>query len=135
MQALSYWKVARRNRAAEAKVYRLANTPCNPTSVADNLFTVDNGNLVTNDTARDRSVGLNNRIVGGMLLHTWRSIDQECPVTRFSTIQVGGLTRALSAPEQACSLVGRVLNKLWCDVIEGFFPLYSPQPTSSRQCY
>ncbi|GBF96992.1 polycystin cation channel family [Raphidocelis subcapitata] len=60
--ALSYWKVARRNRAAEAKVYRLANTPCGSASVTDHAFAIDNGNPAVNGTARDRSVGLNNRI-------------------------------------------------------------------------
>lgn len=87
-QALSYWKVARRNRASEAKVYRLANTPCTPTSVTDNLFTVNNGISAVEGTARDRSVGLNNRIVGGILLHTWRAQETACPPSRFSVIQV-----------------------------------------------
>jgi hypothetical protein len=81
--------VARRNRAAEAKIYRLANTPCTPTSVTDHLFTVDNGNSAVEGTPRDRSVGLNNRIIGGILLHTWRKQEEVCPMTRFSAIQVG----------------------------------------------
>ena len=87
-QALSYWKVARRNRAAEQKIYRLANTPCMTGTVVDNLFTVDNGNAPANDTARDRSIGLNNRIIGGILLHTWRASRNQCPATRFSVIEV-----------------------------------------------
>jgi hypothetical protein len=87
-QALSYWKVARRNRAAEAKVYRLASTPCSPASITDHAFTINNGNEEVNGTARDRSVGLNNRIVGGLLLHTWRTARAECPPTRFGAIQV-----------------------------------------------
>jgi len=88
LQALSYWKVARRNRAAEAKVYRLANTPCSTSSVVDHTFTISNENTELNATARDRSVGLNNRIIGGLLLHTWRAGRKECPATRFSNIQV-----------------------------------------------
>ncbi|KAI8467677.1 MAG: hypothetical protein J3K34DRAFT_480735 [Monoraphidium minutum] len=85
--ALSYWKVARRNRAAEAKLYRLANTPCSAGSVGQHPFSVSNGNGGANDMARDRSVGLNNRIVGGILLHTWRAAEVPCPATRFSAIQ------------------------------------------------
>lgn len=98
-QALSYWKVARRNRATEKKIYRLANTPCTGSTVLDNSFTVDNGNDPANGTARDRSVGLNNRIIGGLLLHTWRTSRGQCPATRFSAIQVSGLS-SVAAPEE-----------------------------------
>jgi hypothetical protein len=52
---------------------------------------VDNGSAPANDTARDRSVGLNNRIIGGVLLHTWRAAREECPKTRFSAVTVRGL--------------------------------------------
>ena len=84
--ALSYWKVARRNRAAEAKLYRLANAPCDADAVAAHAFAVENGNQAPNATARDRSVGLNNRVVGGLLLHTWRDARGACPPTRFSAV-------------------------------------------------
>lgn len=84
--ALSFWKVARRNRAAEAKLYRLANAPCVQDAVVPHAFALDNGELPRNATARDRSVGLNNRVIGGMLLHTWRAVRGECPATRFSAV-------------------------------------------------
>lgn len=34
------------------------------------------------EAARERTLGLNNRILAGMLLHTWRATDQPCPSTR-----------------------------------------------------
>ncbi len=79
--------MARRNKAAESKVYRLANTPCATVAVSDHPFTVDNGNAAPNATARGRSIGLNNRVVGGLLVRTWRAGRRRCPATRFSMIQ------------------------------------------------
>jgi hypothetical protein len=81
-QALAFWKMARRSRALEMKIYKLANMPCNNAPM-DNPFTLDNQNSKEEGTARERSIGLNNRVIGGMLVHTWRTKDTLCPPTRY----------------------------------------------------
>jgi hypothetical protein len=48
---------------------------------------VDNYDDVTLNTARDRLIGLTNRIIGGVLLHTTRMSYSECEDTRFSKIE------------------------------------------------
>jgi hypothetical protein len=47
-----------------------------------NQFTLDNGNSADTGTARERTIGLNNRVIGGLLVHTWRNKLQVCPETR-----------------------------------------------------
>ncbi len=69
MQALSLWKRARRDRALTIKAAKLANSPCNSLPSADNFFNLDNGNSVDTSTARERNIGLTNRVLQGMLLH------------------------------------------------------------------
>lgn len=68
-QALALWKRARRDKALTEKAAKLANIPCINVPTADNLFTLDNGNIVDTSTARERNIGLTNRVIGGMLLH------------------------------------------------------------------
>jgi hypothetical protein len=68
-QALSLWKRARRDRAMTLRAAALANQPCSPSLAAQYGFALDNGNVVDTSTARERTVGLSNRVLGGMLLH------------------------------------------------------------------
>ncbi len=69
MQALSLWKRARRDRALTIKAAKLANSPCTSLPSADNYFNLDNNNDVDTKTARERNIGLTNRVLQGMLLH------------------------------------------------------------------
>lgn len=72
-QALLLWKRARRDRALATKVTLLANIPCSSAPTVAQSFKLDNGNIEVLGTARERSIGLSNRVVGGMLVTTWRS--------------------------------------------------------------
>lgn len=80
-QALSVWKLARRERALAAKIAKLAGSPCGY-EAASVPFSVNNSNAAEPAAARERTLGLNNRVLGGLLLHTWRSADEACPTTR-----------------------------------------------------
>lgn len=80
-QALAVWKMARRDRALSNKITKLAGQPCSyePVSIE---FTVDNLNGRETNTARERTLGLNNRILAGLFLHTWRATNERCPASR-----------------------------------------------------
>lgn len=69
------------------KAATLANIPCNTAPYADNDFKLDNGNIVDNSTARERNVGLTNRVIGGLLLHQTRTNETLCPQSKFDKIQ------------------------------------------------
>uniref|UniRef100_A0A7S0NBN4 Polycystin cation channel PKD1/PKD2 domain-containing protein n=1 Tax=Chlamydomonas leiostraca TaxID=1034604 RepID=A0A7S0NBN4_9CHLO len=86
-QALALWKRARRDRALTLKAAQLANIPCTMLPTSDNVFTLDNGNFVDNTTARERNIGLTNRVISGMLLHQFRTNDTNCTESKFSKIQ------------------------------------------------
>ncbi|KAL6749264.1 hypothetical protein V8C86DRAFT_2852326 [Haematococcus lacustris] len=86
-QALSLWKRARRDRALTFKTAKLANIPCNSLPKADYLFQLENGNIVDNTTARERYIGLTNRVISGLLLHQYRTNDTNCTDSKFSKIQ------------------------------------------------
>lgn len=86
-QALALWKRARRDRALTLKAAKLANVPCVSTPSTDNNFVLDNGNIVDTSTARERNIGLTNRVISGMLLHQWRTNDTNCTESKFSKIQ------------------------------------------------
>eukprot|EP00883_Tetradesmus_obliquus_P001212 jgi/Sobl393_1/11292/SZX78320.1 len=85
-QALAVWKMARRDRAVSNKIAKLAGSPCSyePAAVQ---FSLNNSNSVEDNTARDRTLGMNNRVLAGLMLHTWRSQDEQCAHSRFSQIQ------------------------------------------------
>jgi hypothetical protein len=80
-QALAVWKLARRDRAVASKITRLAGSPCSfePLVVP---FSVNNSNAGVNATARERSLGLHNRVLAGLLLHTTRNTAAACPPSR-----------------------------------------------------
>eukprot|EP00879_Flechtneria_rotunda_P021797 GHRR01022984.1.p1 GENE.GHRR01022984.1~~GHRR01022984.1.p1 ORF type:complete len:131 (+),score=40.90 GHRR01022984.1:394-786(+) len=81
-QALAVWKMARRDKALSNKITKLAASPCTyePQSIE---FSVNNSNNVETNTARERTLGLNNRVLAGLMLHTWRTQDVKCPETRW----------------------------------------------------
>eukprot|EP00879_Flechtneria_rotunda_P008905 GHRR01009325.1.p1 GENE.GHRR01009325.1~~GHRR01009325.1.p1 ORF type:complete len:543 (+),score=191.85 GHRR01009325.1:394-2022(+) len=85
-QALAVWKMARRDKALSNKITKLAASPCTyePQSIE---FSVNNSNNVETNTARERTLGLNNRVLAGLMLHTWRTQDVKCPETRFSKVE------------------------------------------------
>jgi len=86
-QALALWKRARRDRALMDKAAKLATFPCTTKPTVLNNFTLDNGNAVVITTPRERNVGLTNRVISGMLLHSFRTNDTNCTESKFSKIQ------------------------------------------------
>jgi len=50
-------------------------------------FELDNYPDSTNDSARERLVGINNKVVAGMLMYVRRNVLAECNNTRFSNIE------------------------------------------------
>lgn len=48
---------------------------CHPVRSSSACFPAEAQNVTT---ARERNIGLNNRVIGGLLLHTWRDQDQQC---------------------------------------------------------
>lgn len=92
-QALAVWKMARRDRAVSNKIAKLAGSPCSyePAAVQ---FSLNNSNSMEDNTARDRTLGMNNRVLAGLMLHTWRSQDEQCAHSRYVApwaCEVGGL--------------------------------------------
>lgn len=86
-QALMLWKKARRDQAVTFKAATLATTPCQNSPVIHNNYTLDNGRDQPQTTARERNIGLTNRVIGGMLLHQVRTNDTNCSDSKFSNIQ------------------------------------------------
>ena len=84
--AIELFKTARLNRAESSKDATLANTPCTQT-IDDYTFTVANYNDSTVTSARERYLGLTNRVIGGMLLQTTRTTPINCTDSRFSDIE------------------------------------------------
>lgn len=60
----------------------LANTPCSTERVISHSFTIDNYEEVQEKTARERLIGLTNRVVAGMLLQTVRTETKKCEGSR-----------------------------------------------------
>lgn len=84
--ATELFKAARLSKAESTKDATLANTPCTTTE-DDNKFTVANYNDTVTDSARERYLGLTNRVIAGMLLHTTRTTPVNCTDSRFSDIE------------------------------------------------
>ena len=84
--AIELFKTARLNRAESSKDATLANTPCTQT-IDDYTFTVANYNDSGVTSARERYLGLTNRVIGGMLLQTTRTTPVNCTDSRFSDIE------------------------------------------------
>lgn len=65
-QALTLFKMARRDEASKMRQFTLANEPCNVQEPqTSNDFKIDNKNKLPDPTARERTIGLNNRVVAG----------------------------------------------------------------------
>lgn len=86
-QALQLWKRARRDRAFTEKFTRLSNIPCTSFPSVSYQFDLDNGNLGNGTEARERNIGLTNRVIGGLLLHQWRTDQTKCSDSKFDKIQ------------------------------------------------
>lgn len=86
-QALTLFKKARRDSAVNLRTFNLANLPCNTLPLTAYYFVVDNDNTPVDDTARERTIGLNNRVIAGMLVHTHRAEEKTCPSSKFDVIQ------------------------------------------------
>jgi hypothetical protein len=86
-QALMLWKKARRDQALTLKAATLATTPCQNDPVIHHNYTLDNGRTQPPEAARERNIGLTNRVVGGMLLHQVRTNDTNCTDSKFNKIQ------------------------------------------------
>jgi len=76
--------MARRDKALSNKITKLAGSPCSfePVNV---MFSLNNSNSLYAETARERTLGLNNRVLAGLLLHTWRKGDEACPASRSAS--------------------------------------------------
>lgn len=104
LQALAVWKMARRDRALSNKITKLAGQPCSydPNTIE---FSVNNNNGREDTTARERTLGLNNRVLAGLFLHTWRTMDQRCPPSRLvQQLQPRAANFQLTGLRAACRL-------------------------------
>lgn len=79
------WKMARRDRAVSNKITKLAGSPCSyePVSIE---FSLNNSNSEGSTTARERTLGMNNRVLAGLFLHTWRTGNEQCAESRYDNI-------------------------------------------------
>mmetsp|Transcript_10216 Transcript_10216/g.33452 ORF Transcript_10216/g.33452 Transcript_10216/m.33452 type:complete len:1592 (+) Transcript_10216:74-4849(+) len=68
------------------KLNTLANSPCT-TDLRTYPFSINNYFEARVDDARIRRVGLTNRVIAGMMLHTTRYDTQNCTSSRFDNIQ------------------------------------------------
>ena len=83
---LELYKSARLTQAESTKDATLANDPCTENE-DDYDFTVDNYNDTTTSSARERYLGLTNRVIAGLLLQTTRTTPVNCTDSRFSDIE------------------------------------------------
>ena len=84
--ATELFRTARLTKAEATKDAVLANDPCTSTE-DDYTFTVANYNDTATTSARERYLGLTNRVIGGMLLQTTRTTPINCTDSRFSDIE------------------------------------------------
>mmetsp|Transcript_27128 Transcript_27128/g.48350 ORF Transcript_27128/g.48350 Transcript_27128/m.48350 type:complete len:1606 (-) Transcript_27128:382-5199(-) len=84
--ALVLWRKARVDRLKYNKQVRLSNLMTGNYSAVAHSFTVSRYNNSDPNTARERSIGLTNRVIAGMLLHTTRTEPVNCSATRFEDI-------------------------------------------------
>lgn len=85
-QALSLFKSMRRNKLLTERTSMLANLPCSTLPTDKYPLVINNSMPLVPQAARKRTLGLNNRVVGGLLLHTWRSSERPCPESKFGVI-------------------------------------------------
>lgn len=84
--ATELFKTARLTKAESTKDATLANDPCTENE-DDYTFTVANYNDTATTSARERYLGLTNRVIAGMLLQTTRTTPVNCTDSRFSDIE------------------------------------------------
>eukprot|EP00210_Caulerpa_lentillifera_P005376 g5138.t1 len=85
-QAAELWKLARRERLVSDKTSHLSTYRCFPEMVVNHEFIVDNYFEDSLGTSRRRYIGLTNRIIAGMLVHSTRTIPAKCPESRFKDL-------------------------------------------------
>ena len=85
-QARLLFRSARQTSLSANKTAVLSNSPCTSASTASHVFEVLNYNDTLPDTARERSLGLTNRVIAGMLLHSTRSTPVDCKDSRFDNL-------------------------------------------------
>jgi len=84
--ATELFKTARLTKAESSKDATLANDPCTQNE-DDYTFSVANYNDTVATSARERYLGLTNRVIAGMLLQTTRTTPINCTDSRFSDIE------------------------------------------------
>lgn len=84
--ATELFKTARLTKAESSKDATLANDPCTENE-DDYTFSVANYNDSVTTSARERYLGLTNRVIAGMLLQTTRTTPVNCTDSRFSDIE------------------------------------------------
>ncbi|DBB14252.1 TPA: hypothetical protein ACH3X3_001198 [Trebouxia sp. C0006] len=84
--ATELFKTARLTKAESTKDATLANDPCTENE-DDYTFAVANYNDTVATSARERYLGLTNRVIAGMLLQTTRTTPVNCTDSRFSDIE------------------------------------------------
>ncbi|KAL0022694.1 hypothetical protein WJX77_001966 [Trebouxia sp. C0004] len=84
--ATELFKTARLTKAESSKDATLANDPCTQNE-DDYTFSVANYNDTVVTSARERYLGLTNRVIAGMLLQTTRTTPVNCTDSRFSDIE------------------------------------------------
>ncbi|KAA6428169.1 MAG: hypothetical protein FRX49_01765, partial [Trebouxia sp. A1-2] len=84
--ATELFKTARLTKAESTKDATLANDPCTENE-DDYTFSVANYNDTVASSARERYLGLTNRVIAGMLLQTTRTTPVNCTDSRFSDIE------------------------------------------------
>ena len=85
-QARLLFRSARQTSLSANKTAVLSNSPCTSATTASHEFVVLNYNDTIPDTARERSLGLTNRVIAGMLLHSTRSTPVDCKDSRFDNL-------------------------------------------------
>uniref|UniRef100_A0A061RIA9 Polycystin cation channel family n=1 Tax=Tetraselmis sp. GSL018 TaxID=582737 RepID=A0A061RIA9_9CHLO len=85
--ALILWERARVDRLKYDKQVRLSNMQTSNYTAIAHPFVVSRYNSTEPDTARERNIGLTNRVIAGMLLHTTRTEPANCSSTRFDNIE------------------------------------------------
>ena len=84
--ALVLWRKARVDRLKYQKQVALSNLQTGNYSAVAYGFEIARYNNTEPDTARERHIGLTNRVIAGMLLHTTRTLPANCSSTRFKDI-------------------------------------------------
>ncbi|KAK9819873.1 hypothetical protein WJX72_003501 [[Myrmecia] bisecta] len=97
-QALELWKQARRSQLVATKEATLSNIPCTTDSLTLYGFIVNSYNQQVVNTARERRIGLTNRVIAGMLLQTTRTTPVNCSDSRFNNIESECKGHADTAP-------------------------------------